>query len=75
MQQPNSISTQDGSIKEDGPIIVKFVTRGLRRNSNKKRWSRQLPGTELRWDKCQFTFDIDADKYDWFVVYHDLPRD
>jgi len=75
MQQPNSILTQDQSIKGNDPIIVKLVARGLHRNSNKKRWSRQLPGTESRWNKCKFIFDVDAEEYDWFVVYHDLPRE
>jgi len=75
MQESPSALTQNQSTQDNSPIIVKLVTRGLRRSSNKTRWSRQLPGTDNRWGKCKFTFDIDAEEYDWLVVYHDLPRD
>jgi len=69
------ILTQEQPKEEKSPIIVKFVSRGTRRNSDKKGLSRQLPGTDDCWDRCKFTFNVDADKYDWLVVYHDLPGD
>lgn len=75
MQAPRSAFTQNQSNQEDNPIIVKFLTRGLHRDSSTKGLSRQLPGTDSRWRKCKFTFDIDANEYDWLVVYHDLPRE
>jgi hypothetical protein len=75
MQAPHSVFAQDQASKENKQIIVKFVTRGLLRNGNKKRLSRQLPGKDSRWGRCKFTFDIDATEYDWLVVYHDLPRE
>jgi hypothetical protein len=75
MQAPRSAFTQNQSNQEDNPIIVKFLTRGLHRDSSAIGLSRQLPGTDSRWRKCKFTFDIDANEYDWLVVYHDLPRE
>ncbi|MBW2467481.1 MAG: hypothetical protein JRF02_09290 [Deltaproteobacteria bacterium] len=75
MQNLPSASYPNQSTGANQQITVKFLTRGLGRSSNKKRWSRQLPGSDLKWNNCKFTFDIDADKYDWLVVYHDLPRD
>lgn len=56
-------------------ITVKFLSRGLPRDSNKKRISRQLPGNNSQWSNCRFIFDNDATDYDWLVVYHDLPRE
>jgi len=34
-----------------------------------------LPGNNSQWGNCYFTFDIDANEYDWLVVYHDLPHE
>jgi hypothetical protein len=75
MQATRSVFSQNQASQEDNPIIVKFVTRGLHRSSNIKRWARQLPGKDFRWNNCKFTFDIDATEYDWLIVYHDLPRE
>jgi len=36
-------------------------------------WSRQIPGGS-RIGNCEFIFDLEADTYDWLVVYDDLPR-
>ncbi len=56
-------------------ITVKFLVKGLRRQSSKKWFSRQLPGNNSTWGNCCFTFDNDAGAYDWLVVYNDLPRE
>ncbi len=68
--------TLDQSSPKDNTIIVKFMAKGLPRDSNDKtRYSRQLPGNKQQLGKCRFIFDSYAEKYDWLVVYHDLPRD
>jgi len=68
--------TFDQSSQKDNTIIVKFMAKGLPRDSNDKiRYSRQLPGNKPQLGKCRFIFDAYAEKYDWLVVYHDLPRD
>jgi len=76
MPVPDSIITDNQTSKEDNPIIVKFMAKGLPRdNDDKTRYSRQLPGNKSQWGKCRFIFDADAKEYDWLVVYHDLPRE
>ena len=76
MRESNSIKTQDRSGRKDSPIIVKFMAKGLPRDSNNKdRYSRQLPGDHSQWGKCRFVFDPYAQEYDWLIVYHDLPRE
>jgi len=76
MQEPGSTVAQNKLKHEDNPIIVKFLSKGLPRNSNDKlRFSRQLPGDTSQWGKCRFVFDPNALEYDWLVVYHDLPRE
>ena len=76
MQEPDSIVTQNQLRPEDNPIIVKFLSKGLPRNTKDySRYSRQLPGKNSQWGKCCFVFDADAREYDWLVVYHDLPRE
>jgi len=68
--------TFDQSSPKDNTIIVKFMAKGLPRDSNDKtRYSRQLPNNKPQLGKCRFIFDAYAEKYDWLVVYHDLPRD
>lgn len=49
-------------------IRVKFIG-----NYSTQAWLRQFPGGEPVWGRCRFLFDHDADTYDWFVVYNDLP--
>ncbi len=76
MPESNSIILQNQSSKEDRPIVVKFMAKGLSRDcADKTRYSRQLPGNSSQWGKCYFIFDAYAHKYDWLVVYHDLPRE
>jgi hypothetical protein len=76
MQEPSSTVALNQSYQEDNPIIVKFLAKGLPRNSKKKlRYSRQLPRDNTRWGRCRFVFDANAQEYDWLVVYHDLPRE
>ena len=36
-------------------------------------WMRQFPRGEPVWGQCRFVFDVDAEQYDWLVVYDDLP--
>ncbi|GAB4258515.1 MAG: hypothetical protein Kow0065_08250 [Methylomicrobium sp.] len=36
-------------------------------------FTRQLPGNELTWGRCIFSFDPELTEYDWLVVYDDLP--
>lgn len=50
------------------PIQVKFLSKALGKNLN-----RQLPGNNLTWGNCSFSFDSDLSEYDWLVVYDDLP--
>ncbi len=75
MQTPMPLSTNDSLIQEKRLITVKFIARGMLRHNSKERFSRQLPGNNLQWGNCHFTFDNDAKEYDWLVVYHDLPRE
>lgn len=77
MPEPDSTYiTRDQSSHEDNPIIVKFMAKGLPRDTNDKtRFSRQLPGNKSQWGKCRFIFDPYLQEYDWLVVYHDLPRE
>ena len=76
MPKQDSTSAYSKSYQEDKPIIVKFLSKGLpRRDSNKLRYSRQLPGDNSQWGKCRFIFDPHVQEYDWLVVYHDLPRE
>jgi len=76
MQEPGTTVAHTQLYQEDKPIIVKFLAKGLPRSSKKKiRYSRQLPGNNSRWGKCNFVFDANAQEYDWLVVYHDLPRE
>ncbi len=56
------------------PLIVKFMARGLVREENFARWTRQLPGDTCGWGNCRFIFDVDAREYDWLAIYHDLSR-
>ncbi len=76
MHEPSSTIAQSQASRENNPIIVKFLARGLSRScDDKSRFSRQLPGDNTSWGNCRFTFDGNASEYDWLVVYHDLPRE
>lgn len=51
---------------------VKFLYRGRSENGDAL-WLRQLPGGKPFWGDVEFVFDKNCNKYDWFVVYDDLP--
>lgn len=53
-------------------LLVKFVAKGSL-FKDAAVWRRQLPAAEPVWDRCRFTFDPDARRYDWLVAYDDLP--
>jgi hypothetical protein len=50
------------------------MARGIERGDKADHYIRQLPGNTLSWGSSRFVFDIDAQEYDWLVVYHDLFR-
>jgi len=56
------------------PIRVKFLGRG-RSDADPASLLRQFPGSNGRWAGCEFLFDPDETRYDWLVVYDDLPTD
>jgi hypothetical protein len=49
-------------------IRVKLTGR-----TSARTWLRQFPHGQPVWGACEYTFDHDADHYDWLVVYDDLP--
>lgn len=55
------------------PITVKFLTKDSLRDPSHAWWRRQLPTSAPCWGRCEFVFDADCDRYDWLVVYDDLP--
>jgi len=58
---------------DNPPVItVKFVGRGPK-HFGSRLWLRQFPDEKPRWGQCRFEFDPAAAKYDWLVVYDDLP--
>lgn len=59
-------------MQKNHPIIVKFVTKGPAQ-PNQNIWLRQFPGLSGIWGDCRFIFDPDANRYDWLVVYDDMP--
>lgn len=73
MQTPIDFMNQHLPSRQQSLITVKFLTRGMRSGQSNIRWSRQLPGNNSQWGNCRFIFEIDAEEYDWLVVYHDLP--
>lgn len=36
-------------------------------------WIRQFPQGHPDWENCVFTFDPEDDRYDWLIVYNDMP--
>lgn len=48
-------------------IRVKLCTH------NAALWRRQLPAAAPVWGDCEFIFDPDEQRYDWFVIYNDFP--
>ena len=38
-------------------------------------WLRQFPGSTPLWEDCEFLLDRSATRFDWLVVYNDLPAD
>ena len=75
MQTQMSPPMRDTLPQEKNLITVKFMSKGIRSKNSINRYARQLPGSNSQWGNCRFTFDPDAEKYDWLVVYHDLPRE
>ncbi|AHF91655.1 glycosyltransferase [Opitutaceae bacterium TAV5] len=53
-------------------LRVKFMAKG-RVGSGADVWLRQFPGRSGSWGRCDFSFDPDERRYDWLVVYDDLP--
>lgn len=53
-------------------IRVKFLSKG-QVDRGAGIWLRQFPGRSGSWGRCDFTFDPDERRYDWLVVYDDLP--
>jgi len=51
-------------------IRVKFLG-----NYSIDKWKRQFPNGRYVWGDCEFLFDVEESKYDWLVVYNDLPSD
>lgn len=49
-------------------ISVKFLG-----NYGDKIWLRQFPEKRAEWGRCNFDLDRHSEKYDWLVVYNDLP--
>lgn len=68
------MNNENSSGNKKRPITVKFMARGIVRDSNVICWLRQFPKNIPEWGNCQFSFDVDLDEYDWLAVYHDLPR-
>jgi hypothetical protein len=56
------------------PIRIKFLSKAQSADRDYDRWLRRLPGGYNRWENCEFIFEQDCDRYDWLVVYDDLPR-
>ena len=50
------------------PIRVKFVW-----THDPRQWTRQFPHDTPVWGSCEYTFDPEDRRYDWLVVYNDLP--
>jgi len=50
------------------PIRVKFVW-----THDPRQWTRQFPHDTPVWGNCEYLFDPEARRYDWLVVYNDLP--
>ena len=50
------------------PILVKVMSRYPEHILR-----RQLPDSTPTWSKCEFIFDPEVRRYDWLVVYDDLP--
>ena len=64
---PFSTATIDGAT-----IRVKFLNKGKDRDVSEA-WLRFLPSHSPQLGRCHFIFDRDCRKYDWLVVYDDLP--
>ena len=54
------------------PIRIKFIGRAAS-ESVPDVWLRQLPDANPFYRGCEFIFDLDAQNYDWLVIYDDLP--
>ncbi len=69
-EHPVGPSQQLKTLKQ---LTVKFVSKGPKSQDHKV-WLRQFPLQSGIWGNCRFVFDPDAERYDWLVVYDDLPR-
>jgi hypothetical protein len=63
------MKTSNENNSENQTIHVKFLSK-----LDSNIWLRQFPASTPQWDNCIFIFDPDCKKYDWLVVYEDLPR-
>lgn len=52
-------------------IRIKFLAR-THADHNPALWLSLFPGRRPEFGNCVFTFDVDARRYDWLVVYEDL---
>lgn len=68
MNQPDLMPDQ---ADEPRRITVKFIIKNP--IDDETPWRRQLPDASPAFGRCDFTFDPDADRYDWLVVYDELP--
>ena len=48
--------------------IVKFLSR-----LDPREWARYFPNEDGVWGNCHFIFQRDEARYDWLVVYDDIP--
>ncbi len=56
----------------ENEIVIKFLTRGASL-SNSSIYQRQTPHNEGRWGNCRFVFNPLERRYDWLVVFDDVP--
>ena len=54
-------------------LRVKFMHRGSYSALANDMWLRQFPDRSSIWSNCEFIFDPDERRYDWLVVFHDMP--
>jgi len=53
--------------------IIKMVTRGSTEENNSL-YRYQSPHNSAIWNNCQFIFNPLVEKYDWFVVFDNMPN-
>lgn len=60
-------------MSDSAPIRVKFLSKSCASAASEATWRQLLPAANPRWGRCVFSFDRDAEDYDWLIVYDDLP--